>query len=49
MYCFNETVIEASSFGHRPEDGIKMADISSERNGIYIIDIQKTVKKIECI
>jgi small subunit ribosomal protein S2 len=33
----------------RPEDGIpKMAEyIFTERNGIYIIDLQKTVKKID--
>ena len=32
----------------RPGDGTKMAEyIFTERNGIYIIDLQKTVKMID--
>ena len=42
-------LLEAGAFGHQTRRwNLKMAPyIYMERNGIYIIDLQKTVKKLE--
>ena len=48
--CIRDRLLEAGvHFGHQTRRwNTKMAEyIFTERNGIYIIDLQKTVKKVE--